>query len=379
MRFSSDKSNVVLFHCKRAARQFAADPAPFTLSGFAMAFTGTYTYLGMVLSADLRWDHHFKALRAKLTRTVAFITRMIGSTILPLTVKALVNATVRAQISYGLPYWQPTSKQFAVLNSLLAAPLKRALSLPRSAHTLSVLAEFGIPAVEVMREHLLLRAAARAVNLVPAGSDAAVWSKQAAALTFFDTVVQHTKHSPLFPTLSSQAVNLLQSGNWLSHSQQTQQYQASLPANQQYTLNLQLLLDSPAAAADAADAAAADAADADASQAKPVTAAVKLSKQLPVRAARFLASRVSNPKRQSLCRRGPQPYSGAAWLLQHVHGITGSITTQRYLRCDSLAVAKLRARFRFHRTRTKHYYHAVLPSDLLPAGSTDLCDILRRT
>ena len=129
---------------------------------------------------------------AKLTRTVAFITRMIGSTILPLTVKALVNATVRAQISYGLPYWQPTSKQFAALNSLLAAPLKRALSLPRSAHTLSVLAEFGIPAVEVMREHLLPRAAARAVNLVPAGSDAAVWSKQAAALTFFDTVLQHT-------------------------------------------------------------------------------------------------------------------------------------------------------------------------------------------
>ncbi len=77
-------------------------------------------------------------------------------------------AVLLPQISYGLPFWQPTALQRAALNTLIARPLLRVLHLPFNTHRLTLLFECGCPDLQAFFDRCVLRYVRRLLDL-PAG------------------------------------------------------------------------------------------------------------------------------------------------------------------------------------------------------------------
>jgi endonuclease/exonuclease/phosphatase family metal-dependent hydrolase len=169
MLFNRDKSNIVLYrqHCVECRGKLAAGSVAFQLTGFTMPIVPSYTYLGIVFHQHLSWKEQFTTLKRKLQQVSYLICRLLTPEVHAHIAAVLVNATLRACISYAFPFWRPNRSQYQQLNSLLAAPLRRSLCLPTSTHVNSLLFEFGIPDSSVLREYLLLSCAIRFHSLPP--------------------------------------------------------------------------------------------------------------------------------------------------------------------------------------------------------------------
>lgn len=274
---------------------------------------------GLTFDQHCNWTYHWDQLAGKLARASAIVSRLISgaSEIIPHAVAVLIRVVIVPTLSYALPFWKPNATIYKRLNAAMVRPLRAILRLPHSAHTLSLLAEFGIPSVEAFHEYLTLKAAHRFMSLPPSHP------VRLPFLTSFNApLFQRIAIKPL-PTRAS---TLLRGIHWGGHAD---------PAAQLVALTFKDVL----------------------------------KRTLQHRATSLLDWNVNvNTKHPT----NDLTLSGCRWLLQHANKKTDPhtgfrhIIPQAYL---SYPAASLRARFRFHRARTKqisyHVYHE---------GIDDLCD-----
>lgn len=122
------------------------NPRPLSLSGRALEYDTTYKYLGVVLDPALKWREQASAATRKAVGTSHQITRIIHSTrnFSVHCVATLVRTILVPRCLYASQFWNPTAVQLAKIRTAIVLPLKRALGLPWSSHTLSVLTECDI-------------------------------------------------------------------------------------------------------------------------------------------------------------------------------------------------------------------------------------------
>jgi hypothetical protein len=316
MQFSSDKSNVLMF--RNAAHPSDAN-APFQLSGFAMSYVRSYTYVGLTFDQHCNWSYHWDQLAGKLSRASAIVSCLISgaSEITPHAVAVLIRVVIVPTLSYALPFWKPNPTIYKRLNAAMVRPLRAILRLPHSAHTLSLLAEFGIPSAEALHEYLTLKVAHRFMSLPPS---------HPVRLPFLASFNAPLFHRNAIKPLPTRASTLLRGAHWGNHAD-------------------------PAA------------------QLIEPTFKHVLKRTLQHRATSLLDWNVNvNTKHPT----GDLTLSGCRWLLQHANKKTDLHTGLRHIIPQvylSFPAASLRARFRFHRAKTKQISFHVYQD-----GVDDLCD-----
>lgn len=313
MKFGSAKSNVLMFQNRKHPSSAAN---PFQLCGFEMDFVTSYTYVGLTFDQQCSWKDHYKALTGKLARASAIVSRLIsGATeISPHAVAVLLRVVTVPTIAYALPFWSPSKSAFKRLNAAMVRPLRSILKLPYSTHTMSLLSEFGIPSAECLHEYMTLTTAHRFALLSPSHP-----VSQSFPSLFRAPLVQRHTTQPL-PTRASV---LLRSRHWGQHN------------------NPLTTLSQPTFKED-------------------------MKRHVLHRATSHWDNNITNNTNHPTAI---PSLSGCKWLRQHANlqndprSQSSHIMSQTYL---SYPFAFLRARFRFHRARTKqtsfHVYKSV-PDD----------------
>jgi hypothetical protein len=147
------KSAVVIFRTKFLSERINSMFSPLLLQQCPLPFTNTYKYLGVVLHCGLNWSAQADHIINKANMAAFRLLRIIDSNRADFkTVRLLTNVCLRSVISYGLQFWQPSKRALLRLNSILARPIRKVLHLPWSTYTQSVLAEAGVPPVQVVKE-----------------------------------------------------------------------------------------------------------------------------------------------------------------------------------------------------------------------------------
>ncbi len=130
----------------------------------AVPFVDNYKYLGVWLNAFGNTERQMQHLRVKLRRASFLVSRLLWNAH-PLIAITLVNMVIRPIFSYGLAFWNPSDAQLWEFNRYMAQPLRRALGLPVSAHTIGVLALCGIPCAHAIAEQARIQTAVRVMSL----------------------------------------------------------------------------------------------------------------------------------------------------------------------------------------------------------------------
>jgi hypothetical protein len=153
VKFSPTKTQLLTF--SRATVPQSAQP--FHISNFDVKTCKQYRYLGLELQATGNNKQQFKSVKNKLTfaaHTISKLcTRHTGIT-LPIA-RRLCTAIVQAQLAYGLPFWQPTAKQYKQLDALLARPIRRLLLMPRFTGSMTLLIESHMLPSQALRSKLI--------------------------------------------------------------------------------------------------------------------------------------------------------------------------------------------------------------------------------
>ena len=155
--FALPKCGYLVVSRSRDRDRLRLGPAPL-LNGHPVPVVPSYRYLGLHVSQDGRWGAHMAEMRARASRlsfVLCALQREPGS-LPPLAVANMVQAAMLGMLGYTLPFWQPTAAEEDELMSLVVAPLRRALGLPRSTARLAVLVEFGLPSIADYRRERLL-------------------------------------------------------------------------------------------------------------------------------------------------------------------------------------------------------------------------------
>jgi hypothetical protein len=163
----SGKSNVVMFRNKfpkGTTSQISKFPH-FKLHNQEVKYSNEYKYLGVILDANLNWKSQAKHVINKSNITMILISRLINNKTTNINIiRHLINATIKSVISYALPFWTPTQQTFNKLNSLTASPLRFALHLPYTTHTINLLHDCGIPSTQILQEYLCIQTGFRFLN-----------------------------------------------------------------------------------------------------------------------------------------------------------------------------------------------------------------------
>jgi hypothetical protein len=153
LKFSSSKSNVVLFSRLKSPPSIS----PLTLSSFTLTEASSYKYLGITLDNKLNFSTHADNIISSVRSQCSFINRVISFSAppLPLTVRSLLLSKAYSILSYGLPFWSPSSKTLNKLTSLLSTPLRLSLGLATSAPRIAILLEFRLLPPSILRQKLI--------------------------------------------------------------------------------------------------------------------------------------------------------------------------------------------------------------------------------
>jgi len=183
---AAGKSAIVHFRLRGNAGYAGA---PFLLGGGALLREERYKFLGVVLHEHLDWTPHFDYLLRR-ARFASFQVQGIVPCLLRApasgraaaagcaavhsrrpqgphfsAVRALVIGAIYAVASYGIQFMDGAGGALEAmllrLQSHAVRPLRAALALPGTAHSLSVLVEANIPPLSIFRQQLLLSFARR--------------------------------------------------------------------------------------------------------------------------------------------------------------------------------------------------------------------------
>jgi hypothetical protein len=159
--FSFDKSHVVAFNPRR---DYSHPAKPVEINGHPLPFADSYKYLGVIFQSNGKWKSQFESIAAKCRLTANILGRINNRNRPPgpLITISLVKSILIPQMSYGLPFWRFNKGQEHALNQILAAPLRRAFGLHRSASARRTLWEAGIPTISNIKAQITVQAVARA-------------------------------------------------------------------------------------------------------------------------------------------------------------------------------------------------------------------------
>jgi len=152
-----DKSVFIVFSSRRYTPNLFVGGRPLTAVEYVR-------YLGVWFTKTLSWHHHAQRVLAKAKAASHLLCRIAAGVRSVRVVRALVLAIVRARIIYGFPFWRPSPTDLTNLQRCMLKPLRKALGLPDSAQSESVLAELGIPTLQRTWQHYLLSWAAKSID-----------------------------------------------------------------------------------------------------------------------------------------------------------------------------------------------------------------------
>lgn len=199
------KSAVVLFRANKFHHNNNSTPI-FTLQQQILPYTDTYKYVGLVLHCTLDWSAHTAHVLQKANLAVYRLLRMINSHHADFkTTRLLTNVTIRSTIGHAIQFWNPNKQTVNKLNSMLAIPLRRVLRLPASTHVHSVLAEGGIPPMQIMKEFNTIQTMKRMYT------STSLITKQLFLHQFLSTSEKHL-------TITGQFKQLLNTGGWYDNN-----------------------------------------------------------------------------------------------------------------------------------------------------------------
>ena len=110
--------NVKKCHILRISRQHAKSIPTYTLGLETLSVVNSFTYLGVTISSDLRWNEHVATVVAKASRTLNFVRRNLYGCTPDVKAKAY-QSLVRPQLEYAVAAWDPyTLKNIQQLESV---------------------------------------------------------------------------------------------------------------------------------------------------------------------------------------------------------------------------------------------------------------------
>jgi hypothetical protein len=168
MEFSADKSNIVFFarsNKSRVARRTLS--VQWSIGGFRLQPSDTYTYLGLLHHRTLKWKAHFDRILARATSDAYLISRLIQPDAPPHfpAIRALCMGYLRPRCTYALALWRPNEHQLHQLQSRFLRPILRLLHLPWCVNHLGVMVEANCPSLSRYRQAQLHQLVLRAGQL----------------------------------------------------------------------------------------------------------------------------------------------------------------------------------------------------------------------
>ena len=137
------------------AGDLPVDLAPIVIYGQDLAKVVEVEYLGVLLSSDGKWVHHWLRVKKKAERISNSIMRFGGVLqVSPLFVIEMVRSIIRAIFFYGSPVWAPFD--FDWVDRCMAKVISRVMSLPWNCGVAVVLAEAGMLPSRVYWEYLCI-------------------------------------------------------------------------------------------------------------------------------------------------------------------------------------------------------------------------------
>ena len=179
--FSTTKTQMLLFHTSSCSQQLLNTHRHFTLtlSGFTIAVTNTYRYLGILVHENLSWTPHIRELISKCTPTSQQIARLAARKIHNRPsfriIRQLVTSVLIPKITYALPFitlLPDTHKIARQLKRLVIYPLRRALGLPNNAHHNSIFVESRVLPIRYMQQYHSILFARRYIRQSTTTTDA---------------------------------------------------------------------------------------------------------------------------------------------------------------------------------------------------------------
>jgi len=148
----------------RSARDVPEIDPPLLISGEPVTQVEQQKYLGITFQANGKWNAHFDAIMAKGRKTASMIARIFDRNRdpSPTVARTLVLCVLLPQLMYGIAFCRLTKTQWERMLQLVAAPVRRALGLSRSASAIMTLWELGIPTPALFRLQCILQASNRA-------------------------------------------------------------------------------------------------------------------------------------------------------------------------------------------------------------------------
>jgi hypothetical protein len=152
--FSPTKSNVVIFSRRRTP---PAPLVPLKLASFTLACVDSYKYLGITLDNQFTFNLHSNNIVSSVRTQCSLLNRTISfsASPQPLTIRSLLLGKAYSILSYGLPFWEPSTKTLNKLVSLLSTPLRLSLGLPVYAPRMAILLEFRLLPPSILRQRLI--------------------------------------------------------------------------------------------------------------------------------------------------------------------------------------------------------------------------------
>lgn len=101
--------NLDKFTCMRfvdRSCQYQSSLSAYKLDEFELPFSSTHKDLGLYLSDDLSWSHHYAKIVAKAYKTLGLLRRIFKSSSVQAK-RRLYVILIRSQLTYGSQLWRP--------------------------------------------------------------------------------------------------------------------------------------------------------------------------------------------------------------------------------------------------------------------------------
>ena len=153
-------------------------PAAPGLYSSPISYTESYKYMGLMFQQDGGWHQQNRAVLQKINKSAWVIAGFNRRTdvVTPI-IRQLCVAVMKAQIAYGIQFWDPSKLVARKLNSLLIRPVRIAMGQPSSVHALSLHKEAHLLPVDGIRTAATLNYFARLQRLQHSHSAAIVYDE----------------------------------------------------------------------------------------------------------------------------------------------------------------------------------------------------------
>ena len=214
LTYSAKKTNVVFFKTREEGKGERYTPVShvLTLTGFTLATTRMYKYLGVMLDDRLTMIPHMYDVLKRVSRTAHLISRLVRRDHLPSmpVIQTLVKCVLIPQMTYGFPFLPfnytksvstrqatdtATSCNFPMrFKNCIVRPLLHVLGLPHSTHHASVLVESRLHDMRTLHALTTARLVHRWLSLDDSNETAHTFRTQLTRYGAGDACAAHPKH-----------------------------------------------------------------------------------------------------------------------------------------------------------------------------------------